>query len=127
MSKENAARLIKAIGETPDLNKKAAAEPSTDAWVKLGKAQGLDFSSQDFVDLVKEVTGKAADKNNAVSLLLQGGSEMSDQQLDQVAGGVLSLSTISFSPTLYTSLSSYNLGGIANSFVKTSGPSFVKS
>lgn len=128
MSKENVARFVKAVAEMPELNKKAAAEQSTEAWVKLGNQSGLDFSSDDVVAFVTQVTGKPADKGNAVGLLLQGGSEMNDQQLEQVAGGVLSLSTINFSPMLFTSMSSYyDLGGLAASFVKTSGPSFVKS
>jgi predicted ribosomally synthesized peptide with nif11-like leader len=128
MSKENVARFIKAIAETPELNKKASAETTTDAWVKLGNQSGLSFSNEDFVGFVEQTTGKAADKGNAVALLLQGGAEMSDKQLDQVAGGVLSMTSLNFSPQLFTSMARYyDLGGLAASFVKTSGPSFVKS
>jgi predicted ribosomally synthesized peptide with nif11-like leader len=129
MSKENVARFIKAIAEQPELNKKvASAEKSTPQWVALGNQSGYQFSNNDFVDFVKQVTGSDADNSNAVSVLLQSGQEMNDQQLDQVAGGVLSYSSLSFSPQLFTSMSSlYDIGGISASFVRTSGPSFVKS
>lgn len=128
MSKENVARFIKAIAETPELNKKASAETTTDAWVKLGNQSGLSFSKEDFVGFVEQTTGKSADNDNAVTVLLQGGAEMSDKQLDQVAGGLLSATSLNFSPQLFTSMARYyDLGGLAASFVKTSGPSFVKS
>jgi len=128
MSQEKVAQFIKAVAEKKDLNQKvAAAEKSTSAWVQLGKQAGFDFSKDDLVGFVKQMTGGAATEKDAVTVLL-GHGEMNDTQLDAVSGGAGGFSQLSFSPALLTRIGgSFNLGGINASFVKTSGPEFVKS
>jgi predicted ribosomally synthesized peptide with nif11-like leader len=127
MSQEKVAQFVKAVAEKKDLNQKvAAAEKSTTAWVQLGKQAGFDFSKDDFIGFVKQMTGSAVSEKDAVAVLL-GQGEMSDQQLDAVSGGAGTLTQVAFSPALLTRIGgSFNLGGINASFVKTSGPEFVK-
>jgi predicted ribosomally synthesized peptide with nif11-like leader len=126
MSKEKVALFVKAVAEKKDLNQKVAtAEKSATAWVQLGKQAGFDFSKDDLVGFVKQVTGTPVTEKDAITVLL-GHGEMSDQQLDAVAGGVIG--SLNFSPQLLTTVGSqFNFGGINASFVKTSGPEFVKS
>ncbi len=130
MSKENVAKFIKSIAEQPELNKKvAAAAKQTDSWVKLGNEAGAAFSSADFVGFVKDVTGKGVNESNAVQALLSIDDQLDAAQLDQVAGGAIGGFALQFSPKLFTQIGSQfgNIGGLAASFVKTSGPTFVKS
>jgi predicted ribosomally synthesized peptide with nif11-like leader len=130
MSTEKVAHFVKAVSEKPELNKKvAAAEKSTTAWVQLGKQAGFEFSNDEFVGFVSQVTGSKATEKDAVTLLLGHGTEMSDQQLDQVAGGVGgATASLNFSTATLSRLgSAFNIGAAGDVFVKTSGPSFVKS
>ncbi|HEX4341224.1 MAG TPA: Nif11-like leader peptide family natural product precursor [Polyangiaceae bacterium] len=127
MSQEKVAEFVKAVAEKKDLNQKvAAAEKTTTAWVQLGKQAGFDFSKDDFVGFVKQVTGSAVTEKDAVSTLI-GGGEMNDTQLEAVSGGA-GFAALSFSPAIMTRMGgAFNLGNINASFVKTSGPEFVKS
>ncbi len=127
MSQEKVAQFVKAVAEKKELNQKlAAAEKTTSAWVQLGKQSGFDFSKDDFVGFVKQVTGSAVSEKDAVSALL-GQGEMNDSQLDAVSGGAGTIGTLSFSPALLTRIGgAFNIGGLGASFVKTSGPEFVK-
>ena len=128
MSQEKVAQFIKAVAEKKDLNQKvAAAEKSTSAWVQLGKQAGFDFSKDDLVGFVKQMTGGAATEKDAVTVLL-GHGEMNDTQLDAVSGGAGGFTQVSFSPALLTRIGgAFKLGGgLSSDFVKTSGPEFVK-
>ena len=130
MSKENVAKFIKSIAEQPELNKKVAAAPKqTDSWVKLGSEAGVSFSAADFVGFVNDMTSKGVNEGNAVQALLAMDDQLDAAQLDQVAGGAVAGLALQFSPKLFTQIGSQfgNIGGLAASFVKTSGPTFVKS
>jgi predicted ribosomally synthesized peptide with nif11-like leader len=130
MSTEKVAHFVKAVSEKPELNKKVAAtEKSTTAWVQLGKQAGFDFSKDDFVGFVAQMTGTKVTEKDAVTVLLGHGKEMSDQQLEQVAGGTAGGNlALNFSPTTISRIGSvFNLGNAADGFIKTSGPSWVNS
>ncbi len=76
MSKENLEQFMKQIDESKDLQAKIGEEITGDALVALGAAHGCEFSIED----------------------LQGDAELSDKQLEGVAGGSpLSNSTVSVS------------------------------
>jgi predicted ribosomally synthesized peptide with nif11-like leader len=128
MSAQKVAHFVKAISEKPELNKKAASEKSTAAWVQLGKQSGFDFSKEDFLGFVTQMTGTKVTEKDAVAVLLGHGKEMSDQQLDQVAGGTGGGSfSINFSQKAISQIGSvFNLGTGAE-FIKTSGPTWVQS
>ncbi|HEX3593835.1 MAG TPA: Nif11-like leader peptide family natural product precursor [Polyangiaceae bacterium] len=127
MSQEKVAQFVKAVAEKKDLNQKvAAAEKSTSAWVQLGKQAGFEFSKDDLVGFVKQVTGSPVTEKDAIATLI-GQGEMNDTQLDAVSGGA-GFAQLSFSPQILTRIGgAFNIGGINASFVKTSGPEFVKS
>ena len=65
MSKEHLEQFMKQIDESQDLQAKIGEEITGDALVALGAAHGCEFSIED----------------------LQGGAELSDKQLEGVAGG----------------------------------------
>ena len=65
MSKENLEQFMKQIDESQDLQAKIGEEITGDALVALGAAHGCEFSIED----------------------LQGDAELSDKQLEGVAGG----------------------------------------
>jgi predicted ribosomally synthesized peptide with nif11-like leader len=130
MSTEKVAHFVKAVSEKPELNKKVAAtEKSTTAWVQVGQQAGFDFSKDDFVGFVAKMTGTKVTEKDAVAVLLGHGKEMSDQQLDQVAGGAgMTMQAITISPRTISQIGSLlNLGNAAEGFIKTSGPSWAQS
>jgi predicted ribosomally synthesized peptide with nif11-like leader len=132
MSKEKVAHFVKAISETNDLNQKvAAADKTPDAWVKLGKQAGFDFSKDDVLGFVQQVTGTTVTDKDAITVLL-GHGELSEKQLDAVAGGALDARTAStpirFSPVLLQRVGSqFGIVTRADGFVQTSGPSWAQS
>ena len=65
MSKEHLEQFMKQIDESQDLQAKIGEEITGDALVALGAAHGCEFSIED----------------------VQGGAELSDKQLEGVAGG----------------------------------------
>lgn len=88
MSKTQVAAFIKTIAERPELNSRVAAvERTPAAWVGVAKSMGVEFSIQDFVDFVTEVTGRPADANNAVGLMLGHSDDLTDSELEGVVGG----------------------------------------
>ena len=66
MSKENFERFMKQVADSEDLQAKIGKEITGDALVALGAAHGCEFSIED----------------------LQAGAELSDKELDDVAGGL---------------------------------------
>ena len=66
MSKENLERFMTQVADSEDLQGKIGEEITGDALVALGAAHGCEFSIED----------------------LQAGAELSDAQLDAVAGGL---------------------------------------
>ena len=66
MSKENFEQFMKQVDDSQDLQAKIGAEITGEALVALGAAHGCEFSIED----------------------LQGGAELSDQELERVAGGL---------------------------------------
>jgi hypothetical protein len=89
--------FIKTVAERPELNRRVAAvERTPAAWIDVAKSAGVDISIQDFVDFVTDVTGKPADANNAVLVLLGQGEGLSDSQLEQVSGGAQSPTSLTF-------------------------------
>jgi hypothetical protein len=88
MSKTQVAAFIKTIAEMPELNSRVAAvERTPAAWVGVAKSLGVEFSVQDFVDFVTEVTDRPADANDAVRVLLGHSDDLTDSDLDGVVGG----------------------------------------
>ena len=65
MSKENLEQFMKQVADSKELQAKIGEEMTEDALVALGAAHGCEFSIED----------------------LQGGAELSDGELDAVAGG----------------------------------------
>lgn len=138
MSKENVAKFVKAVAETPELNKKLSSAARTTAeWVNIASTAGFKFSKTDFIDFVSEMCCcKEVNEANAVSTLLEDKDVMSEQQLAEVAGagGLGGFKAggfkggLRFSPKLFANMSKSfaGLGGVAASFVQTSGPSFVE-
>ena len=66
MSKENFEQFMKQVADSKDLQAKIGEEITGDALVALGAAHGCEFSIED----------------------LQGGAELSDEELERVAGGL---------------------------------------
>lgn len=88
MSKTHVAAFIKTIAERPELNSRlAAVERTPAAWVDVAKSLGVEFSIQDFVDFVTEVTDRPADANNAVRVMLGHSDDLTDSDLEGVVGG----------------------------------------
>ena len=71
MSKENLERFMTQVADSEDLQAKIGEEITGDALVALGTAHGCEFSAEDL----------AVD------------AELSDQELDGVAGGAISVFT----------------------------------
>ncbi len=69
MSKEHLERFMTQVAESKDLQAKVGEEITGDALVALGAAHGCEFSIED----------------------VQGGAELSDEQLGGVAGGMMPL------------------------------------
>ena len=132
MSKENVAKFIKTVAEKPDLNSKVAGGPrQTASWVKIANEAGFKFSSSDFVGFVSDIAQHPVTEADAVQALLGMDGPLDDKQLDAVAGGMSSVSSqsVQFSAKTQSRIGSQfgQVGDISASFVKTSGPSFVKS
>ena len=66
MSKENLELFMKQVADSEDLQAKIGEEITGDALVALGAAHGCEFSTED----------------------LQAGAELSDEELERVAGGL---------------------------------------
>ena len=75
MSKENLERFMTRVADSKDLQAKIGEEITGDALVALGAAHGCEFSIED----------------------VQGGAELSDKQLEGVAGGISSEPIMRFS------------------------------
>ena len=67
MSKENLEQFMKQVAENEDLQAKIGEEITGDALVALGAAHGCEFSTED----------------------VQAGAELSDEELERVAGGIV--------------------------------------
>ena len=65
MSKENLEKFMKQVADSEDLQAKIGEEITGDALVALGAAHGCEFSIED----------------------VQAGAELSDEELERVAGG----------------------------------------
>jgi len=65
MSKENLEQFMKQVADSKDLQAKIGEEITGDALVALGAAHGCEFSIED----------------------VQAGAELSDEELERVAGG----------------------------------------
>lgn len=139
MSKKNVAEFIKKISESPDLNKKVvAAERTPEAWVALGKGAGLEYSAQDVVTVLSELSGRKLSAKDAVSSFIGGkGGELSEGQLSGVTGGAgtaslggLRAGAVQFSPQLFNRLGGlYGGGPVSQNFSEKvpGGTFFVKS
>ena len=94
MSKENVASFVRMVAEKRDLNKLASAARNTKGWVELGREQGLEFNEKELVEFVGEILGKPVNADNAVLEFTRAmkGDELADDQLESVAGGVLTFS-----------------------------------
>ena len=118
MSKENVALFLKAISEKKPLNAKVAQAPKTpQAWVDLGKGEGLQFSSADLHTFVKEVIDlkdlKAEASVEALLAAIQPRSgELSDEQMESVAAGALTGGALAFDQSLYRRLNTLGYPGI---------------
>ena len=66
MSKENLEQFMKQVADSKDLQAKVGKEIADDALVALGAAHGREFSMED----------------------VQAAAELSDEELEQVAGGL---------------------------------------
>ena len=69
MSKENLERFMTQVADSEDLQAKIGEEITGDALVALGAAHGCEFSIED----------------------VQASAELSDEELDQVAGGAFTV------------------------------------
>ena len=69
MSKENFEQFMKQVADSEDLQAKIGEEITGEALVALGAAHGCEFSIED----------------------VQAGAELSDEELDQVAGGAFTV------------------------------------
>ena len=69
MSKENLERFMTQVADSEDLQAKIGEEITGDALVALGAAHGCEFSIED----------------------LQAGAELSDEELERVAGGAFNV------------------------------------
>ena len=117
MSKENVALFLKAISEKKPLNAKVAKAPKTpQAWVDLGKGEGLQFSTTDLHTFVKEVIDlKDLKPDASVEALLAAirprSGELSDEQMDSVAAGALG-DGLALNQSLYRRLNTLGYPGM---------------
>jgi hypothetical protein len=106
MPKAQLAAFIKTVAERPVLNRRVAAVPRTPAaWIEVAKSVGVEVSVQEFVDFVTEITGKPADANNAVRVLLGQSEGLPDAALEQVTGGAQGTASLAFSSSIGAALS----------------------
>ena len=80
MSKENLEQFMNKVADSEELQTRIGEEMDTDAFIALGAEHGSEFSAED----------------------LTAGAELSDEELDGVAGGALSV---------YTNVASFTLDG----------------
>ena len=71
MSRDNLEQIIQHISDSEELQANIGDEIATDAFVALGAEHGCEFTEED----------------------LQAGAELSDDQLDSVSGGMMSIQT----------------------------------
>ena len=139
MSKKNVADFIRKMSESPDLNKKVVAgERTPQAWVAFGKGAGLDYTADDVVQVLSELSGRKLNASEAVVAFIGSkDGELSEGQLSQVAGGApisslggISGGTLQFSPQLFNRLGGlYGGGPVSQNFSEKTpgGDFFVKS
>jgi predicted ribosomally synthesized peptide with nif11-like leader len=80
MSKENLDQFMQKVTDSEELQARIGEEIDTDAFITLGAEHGCEFSAED----------------------LSENAELSDEELDGVAGGALSI---------YTNVASFKLDG----------------
>jgi len=139
MSKKNVAEFIRKMSESPDLNKQVVAgERTPQAWVSMGKGAGLDYSADDVVQVLSELSGRKLSASDAVTAFIGSkDGELSEGQLSQVAGGApvaslggISAGQVKFSPQLFNRLGGlYGGGPVSQNFSEKvpGGTFFVKS
>lgn len=124
MSKENVALFFGALSEKKAISDQIAKTPKTpDAWSAVAKKSGYDFTADELHNVVKEVLDlDRLKKESTVEAFLAAmqpqGSELSDAQMDSVAGGALSTA---LSPNLnrrLTTLGYPNVGGSQASYIE---------
>jgi predicted ribosomally synthesized peptide with nif11-like leader len=113
MSKTRAAAFVKAVAETPELNRRvAAADRTPSAWIEIARESGYELSIEDLLEFTSEATGQPATESNAISLLVAGPEELDDADLEKVSGGLMTTSnTLVFKPALVFDDGNHHFGG----------------
>lgn len=119
MSKENVALFFGALAEKKVISDQIAKTPKTpDAWTAVAKKSGYEFTSDELFTVVKEVLDLSKLKKEStveafLAAMAPQGGELSDEQMESVAGGALG--TVALSPTLNRRLTTLGYpGGLGN-------------
>jgi predicted ribosomally synthesized peptide with nif11-like leader len=91
MSLENAKRFIEVASQDQALQERLAAQQPAEAVrlaVEAGSERGLPFTPEEFVAGIRTMTQQNIPNANA--------GEVSDSELDQVAGGILPAAVVAF-------------------------------
>jgi predicted ribosomally synthesized peptide with nif11-like leader len=120
MSRENVLRFLDKVTRNEELNTKiSGVEPQASAWAKVAGEEGLAFSVDDFRDVAEAVLEKKLEGEDFVKQLLAGEGELSDEQLEGVAGGARG-PRLNFERALMSKVGRLG-GGWASSHVKDGG------
>lgn len=81
MSKEDVKKFIERVGDDPELTEKVkSAGTDVDEVIRLGKENGFDFTAEDMKAAYEEIS--------------QSGTELSDEDLEKVAGGFVTATAV---------------------------------
>ncbi|MBV8574215.1 MAG: Nif11-like leader peptide family natural product precursor [Acetobacteraceae bacterium] len=93
MSVENVVAFAHSVEQNPKLREQlTAADATADAWVKIGREAGLDFTADELTSAIEARLGRKLDTKDAIRELhahpsLMAPGELSDEALGHVAGG----------------------------------------
>ena len=99
MSKENLDQFIQKVTDSEELQTRVSEEMDTDAFIALGAEHGCEFSAED----------------------LAAGAELSDEELDGVAGGLAQANQAPFRIVRGLNSSADDAGGIRRGVQSANG------
>ena len=132
MSKENVAFFVGAMAERKDLQERVTtAEKTADEWVAIAAEEGYGFTADELHAFVEEFTGsEGLERQTIVEIFLEAvresSTDLSDQDLEKVAGGI---GGFSFGQGLNQKLGSlgYPVGGNDVMFFLQTEPTHIQT
>ncbi|MEG3969630.1 Nif11-like leader peptide family natural product precursor, partial [Microcoleus sp. T2B6] len=100
MAIENVVKLLQAAQENPELASKLETVTSSEQVVEIGAGEGLEFTTEEAEAFRQKLIAMTQNAENG---------ELSEEELDDVAGGFLN-KILNFSANSYDTMSQYTKG-----------------